>query len=55
VSKSNSKSSVKSRDATASWAGYIYQGNVGLYVALKKIAEIQNDEQYSNSEDLINE
>jgi hypothetical protein len=45
----------KSRNAIAPWAGYIYQGNVGLYVALKKIAELQYDEKYSNSEDLIKE
>lgn len=31
------------RNATSSWSGYLHQGKVGLFVALKKINELRNN------------
>jgi len=46
------------RNATASWSGYSYQGQVGLLVALRKMKEVQENEystyflEYENKEDV---
>ena len=57
------------RNATASWSGYLHQGKVGIFVALKKINELIERKNegvsiedalkgweivYENAEDLIN-
>jgi hypothetical protein len=36
----NSAASVEDRNATASWSGYVYQGKVGILVALKNMSEL---------------
>ncbi len=42
------------RNATASWSGYLHQGKVGIFVALKKINELLNGNENQHSDELFN-
>jgi len=40
---SETEPATTNRNATASWSGYLHQGKVGIFVALKRINEISNN------------